>query len=45
MAHYSRIDKIVIDVAPEAHDPASLLFCVIPDSTDRLNDENARRWD
>jgi predicted enzyme related to lactoylglutathione lyase len=26
-------------------DPAGLPFCVIPDSTERLNDENARRWE
>jgi hypothetical protein len=26
-------------------DPAGLLFCVIPDGTERLNDENAVRWD
>ncbi len=26
-------------------DPAGLPFCVIPDSTDRLDDDNAQRWD
>jgi hypothetical protein len=26
-------------------DPAGLPFCVVPDSTERLNDENARRWE
>jgi hypothetical protein len=26
-------------------DPAGLEFCVIPDSSERLTDDNARRWD
>jgi hypothetical protein len=26
-------------------DPAGLVFCVIPDGAERLNDENAVRWD
>ena len=26
-------------------DPAGLQFCVIPDSSERLTDDNARRWE
>ena len=26
-------------------DPAGLSFCVIPDGTERLTDDNARRWE
>ena len=26
-------------------DPAGLLFCVVPEPDDSLNDDNARRWD
>jgi Glyoxalase-like domain len=27
------------------HDPAGLPFCVIPDSGERLTDDNASRWE
>ena len=50
-AEITRLEELGAERVQQVHawwilrDPAGLLFCVIPEPADSLNDSNAQRWD
>ncbi len=50
-AEIARLEVLGATRVQQAHswwilrDPAGLLFCVVPEPADTLNDSNAQRWD